>query len=156
MISEFLGMLLRGAYLTFHRRMQSHFSRYGVTADQFVLLALLAEEHDVTQTQLTEHSYSDANTIAAILNRLEQKGLVERRRCKDDGRARRILLTGKGRRLESQLQRSVSKEHRRLETTLPGRESLRTKKWLRQVIAEMAKNSYDRGEKPERHRSARR
>lgn len=135
-ISEFLGMLLRGAYLTFHRRMQSHFSRYGVTADQFVLLALLAEEHDITQKQLTQSSYSDANTITAILNRLEQKKLVERKRSQGDARAWRILLTAKGRRLHARLQRSVSKHHRRLEETVPASERKRVKRWLHHVIAE--------------------
>jgi DNA-binding MarR family transcriptional regulator len=136
-ISEFLGMLLRGAYLTFHRRMQLHFSRYGVTADQFVLLAILAEEHDITQKQLVEHSYSDANTITAILNRLEQKKLVERKRCDSDGRARRITLTSKGRSLQKRLQRGVEKHHRRLENTVPANERKRVKQWMRHMIAEM-------------------
>jgi DNA-binding MarR family transcriptional regulator len=137
LISEFLGMLLRGAYLTFHRRMQSHFSRYGVTADQFVLLALLAQEHDITQRRLAQYSYSDANTITAILNRLEQKKLVERKRCQSDRRVRRILLTAKGRRLHARLQRSVSKDHRRMEETVPAGERKRVKQWLHHVIAEM-------------------
>jgi hypothetical protein len=43
-----LARALRGAYLTMHRRADAYFARYGVTADQFVLLNLLARESAVT------------------------------------------------------------------------------------------------------------
>ena len=36
-----LGVRLRGAYLTFHRRANAHFEPFGVTADQFVVLTSL-------------------------------------------------------------------------------------------------------------------
>ena len=137
-ISEFLGMYLRGAYLSFHRQTQAHFNQYGVTADQFVLLALLAEEPGSTQQQLARRSYSDANTIAAILNRLEKKKLVRRLHSPHDGRAWRILLTARGRNLHARLQRSVRPLHGRLDATLPGREQQRVRQWLRRVIAGMS------------------
>ena len=38
-----LGMRLRGAYLTFHRLANAHFEPFGVTADQFVVMTLMAE-----------------------------------------------------------------------------------------------------------------
>src|SRR5262249_25587064 len=47
-----LAMALRGAYLTMHRKADSFFIKYGVTADQYVLLHLLARESGVTQQTL--------------------------------------------------------------------------------------------------------
>ena len=39
-----LGMLLRKAYLAFHRRANSWMLDHGVTADQFVLLTVVSRE----------------------------------------------------------------------------------------------------------------
>jgi DNA-binding MarR family transcriptional regulator len=98
-----LGMRLRGAYLTFHRMANAHFERFGVTADQFVVLTLLAEEDGVTQRDLVERAFSDANTIGEMLARLEKKQLLRRERHPKDGRARCVFLTPKGRKKQGQL-----------------------------------------------------
>jgi DNA-binding MarR family transcriptional regulator len=98
-----MGMRLRGAYLTFHRMANAHFEQFGVTADQFVVLTLLAEADGVTQRDLVEQAFSDANTIGEMLTRLEKKRLVRRVRHPRDGRARCIFLTPRGRKLQKQL-----------------------------------------------------
>src|SRR5262249_32695658 len=54
----------------------------------------------ITQRQVVERSYSDANTIAAMLARLEKKKLVRRERHPTDGRARRVGLTSQGRKVQ--------------------------------------------------------
>ena len=46
--SRELPRLLRAAYFGMHRVSDAHFTRHGVTADQFVLLACLAEEDAIT------------------------------------------------------------------------------------------------------------
>jgi DNA-binding MarR family transcriptional regulator len=98
-----LGMRLRSAYLTFHRRANAHFEQFGVTADQFVVLTLLAEEDGVTQRDLVAQAFSDANTIGEMLARLEKKQFVRRERHPRDGRARCVFLTPRGRRKQKQL-----------------------------------------------------
>jgi DNA-binding MarR family transcriptional regulator len=98
-----LGMRLRGAYLTFHRTANAHFEPLGVTADQFVILTLLAEEEGLTQREIVARAYSDPNTIGEMLSRLEGKKLVRRERHPSDGRARIALLTPKGRSLQKRL-----------------------------------------------------
>jgi DNA-binding MarR family transcriptional regulator len=96
-------MRLRGAYLTFHRMANAHFEPFGVTADQFVVLTLLAEEDGVTQRDLVEQAFSDANTIGEMLPRLEKKQFVRRKRHPQDGRARCVFLTPRGRKMQKQL-----------------------------------------------------
>ena len=103
---ESIPMRLRRAYLTMHRVAQSHFAQFDVTADQFVLLSLLAEEDGITQSQLGERMASDGNTVTAMLKLLEQREYIRRVRCKIDGRARRVHLTATGRRLSTKLIRS--------------------------------------------------
>src|SRR6516225_2895269 len=96
-------MRLRGAYLTFHRMANAHFEPFGVTADQFVVLTLLAEADGVTQRDLVEQAFTDANTIGEMLTRLEKKQFVRRERHHRDGRARCVFLTPKGRKLQKRL-----------------------------------------------------
>jgi DNA-binding MarR family transcriptional regulator len=92
-----IAMALRAAYWAMHRQTEASLTQGGVTADQFVLLALLAEQDGITQQELVRRASSDANTIRAMLVRLEERGLVAREGHPTDGRARSVTLTRKGR-----------------------------------------------------------
>jgi hypothetical protein len=65
--SRELPRLLRAAYFAMHRVYDAHFSNYGVTADQFVLLACLAELDAITRHKLARRASSDPSTIRAML-----------------------------------------------------------------------------------------
>jgi DNA-binding MarR family transcriptional regulator len=101
-----LGMWLRKAYLSFHRRANARMLKHGVTADQFVLLSVLVREEGITQVAIVERTASDPNTVAAILGLLERRGLVRREAHAQDRRARCVFLTAQGRRV----QRRASKD----------------------------------------------
>jgi DNA-binding MarR family transcriptional regulator len=94
---------LRAAYLALHRQTNACFAKDGVTADQFVLLAALAEANAVTQQELVRRVGSDPNTVRAMLLLLEGRGLVARARHPADGRARWVTLTRKGRQVFQKL-----------------------------------------------------
>jgi DNA-binding MarR family transcriptional regulator len=96
-------MGLRIAYWAMHRQTDACFARYGVTANQFVLLALLAEDDGITQQQLVQRASSDPNTIRAMLVLLETRGLVSRERHPNDRRAHNVTLTRKGRQTYNRL-----------------------------------------------------
>jgi DNA-binding MarR family transcriptional regulator len=102
-----LAMLLRKAYLAFHRRANARLVRSGVTADQFVLLTMLAEEDGITQITIVERTASDPNTVTAMLRLLEHRNLVRREAHSEDGRARCVFLTGQGRRTQRKLARQA-------------------------------------------------
>jgi DNA-binding MarR family transcriptional regulator len=101
-----LPRLLRAAYFAMHRVSDAHFSRHGVTADQFVVLACLAEQDAITQQELARRASSDPSTIGAMLVLLEGRGLVARERHPADHRARVVSQTAKGRRLFERLLRT--------------------------------------------------
>ena len=94
------GMLLRKAYLSFHRRANARMLKLGITADQFVTLSVLAREEGMTQVTLVERTASDPNTVTAILGLLERRGLVRRESHSQDRRARCVFLTPQGRRVQ--------------------------------------------------------
>jgi len=102
-----LAMGLRAAYLLMHRQTNSFLAPFGMTADQFVLLALLADKDGITQQELTQRASSDPNTVRAMLVRMENSGIVARQRHPADGRARRVTLTRKGRRAYAKLSAEI-------------------------------------------------
>ena len=92
-----IARALRIAYLAMHRQTSDCLAPDGVTADQFALLSALADADAVTQQELVRRIGSDPNTVRAMLLLLEGRGLVARERHPDDGRARSVTLTAKGR-----------------------------------------------------------
>ena len=98
-----ISMGLRAAYLAMHRQTEACLVRSGCTADQFVLLGLLARGDAFTQQELVRRASSDPNTVRAMLVLLEKRGLVARVGHPTDGRARSVSLTGKGQRLHKRL-----------------------------------------------------
>ena len=104
--SHELAMWLRKAYLAFHRRVNAWMLNYGITADQYVVLRVVAREPGITQIKIVERAASDPNTVAAILRLLEERGLILRQSHSRDRRARCVSLTTAGR----NLQRRASKE----------------------------------------------
>jgi DNA-binding MarR family transcriptional regulator len=98
-----LPRILRTTYFAMHRISDRHFARQGVTADQFVLLACLAQEDGITQQELARRASSDPSTIRAMLLLLEGRALVARERDPQDSRARLVTLTSKGRRAYDRL-----------------------------------------------------
>lgn len=92
-----LAMGLRRAYVALHRSTNASLVDCGVTADQFVVLAALLEGGPMTQTQLSQRTFSDPNTISAMLGRLQDLGCINRKRHKADGRFRVVSLTQRGR-----------------------------------------------------------
>ena len=96
--SSQLPMALRAAYIAMHRRSEAHFAQYGVTADQFVLLATLARGDALTQRELARRMPSDPSTVRAMLVLLEKQGLVRRDLHPSDSRARTAALTVAGKR----------------------------------------------------------
>ena len=94
-----IAMSLRGAYLAVHRQADGEFARYGITGDQFPILAVLSDVAVLAQAELCRRTHSDPNTISAMLALMESRGLIRRMRDAKDGRARSVVLKPKGMRI---------------------------------------------------------
>ena len=112
------------AYWALHRRTDESLIKRGVTANQFVLLALLMEEDGITQQDLVLRASSDPSTIRAMLVLLEKKGLVVRNQHAKDGRALSVTLTHKGRRAYKQMWLDTQSVRQRLLAVLEPKETV--------------------------------
>ncbi len=98
-----LPRALRAAYLALHRRTDAAFAEYGMTADQFVLLATLHRGDALTQRELARRMPSDPSTVRAMLVLLEKQGLVKRKPHPTDSRALTVSLTARGKKIYDRL-----------------------------------------------------
>jgi len=139
-----IAMGLRAAYWAMHRQTEAGLARCGVTADQFVLLALLTEQDGITQQELVRRASSDANTIRAMLVRLENRGLVTREKHPTDGRARSVALTRKGRRMHDRLWSQSEPVRERLVDAFESEEADTLSEFLTRISTAMAKEGHRR------------
>jgi DNA-binding MarR family transcriptional regulator len=91
----------------------------GLTPRQFAVLTVVADEEGLTQTDLVERTGIDRSTLADIVARLLSRGLIQRRRAKDDGRAYAIKLSPQGAKALREAQPGAAAADQKLLANLP-------------------------------------
>jgi len=88
------------------------FSRFGLTDVQFNILMILKEHGSagLSQQELSEHLIVTKSNVVGLIDRLERAGYVRRVAHPSDRRFNQIVLTPKGEKLESKVERSYFKE----------------------------------------------
>lgn len=77
-------------------------SELNLTPVQAMVLGFLAEEDQVTSSELGKRAELDSATLTGILDRLEAAGFLERKGNPDDRRSIRIHLTTKGKTMSAE------------------------------------------------------
>ena len=107
-LDEFLCFAVYSANLAFGRVYRPILDKLGLTYTQYVTLVALSEEADQRVSDLGDKLFLESNTLTPILKKLEQLGLVERRRDPADERQVRVNLTAAGRKLRRQVEASAA------------------------------------------------
>lgn len=77
------------------RALSLRLAEQGITLRQWEVLAWLASDGDVSQTELAECLGIEPNTLAGVVRRMERDGWIERTCCSDDRRRNRLKATPK-------------------------------------------------------------
>ena len=91
----------------------------GLTPRQYAVLTAVSLEEGLPQAELVERTGIDRSTLGDIVARLLGRGLIQRRRAKEDGRAYAIKLNAKGARALSKVQPAASAADSKLLANLP-------------------------------------
>lgn len=97
----------------------SRFREYGLTPRQFAVLAAAAHNQDQSQAALVAETGIDRSTLADIVGRLVEKGLLERNRTQHDARAYAIRVTDQGAQTIAELEPRLAQVERQILSVLP-------------------------------------
>jgi DNA-binding MarR family transcriptional regulator len=103
---EFLaspGYLMKRLGMLMKERTVGAFEPTGLTPYHHAVLALLAEQPRETQGMIADALGFDRSHLVGVLDELEQRGLIERRRDPEDRRRHLVSLTADGRQMLEQL-----------------------------------------------------
>jgi len=93
-----------------------------LTPRQLAVLVTVANNEGVSQTGLVERTGIDRSTLADIVSRMLKKGLLQRRRTKEDARAYAVKLTEEGRRILRSSDPLAKKVDERILEALPSKQ----------------------------------
>jgi MarR family transcriptional regulator, lower aerobic nicotinate degradation pathway regulator len=102
-IEQSIGFLLSKAHQRGFALFKERLDPYGLTPQQFGLLAFLWKQDALSQAELSEKTSIDRTTMGGLIDRLEKDELVQRLPHPTDRRAYRIHLTARGKSLEGEL-----------------------------------------------------
>ncbi|MEH7014458.1 MarR family transcriptional regulator [Neobacillus niacini] len=78
-----------------------------LTTDQHYILSYIQQSHECTSSELAEAFDVNKSAITAIINRLADRGLIQRTRDEKDRRVVYLTLSDKGRELHHKTQEKV-------------------------------------------------
>jgi DNA-binding MarR family transcriptional regulator len=132
-----LGYLLKHAQLRFTELTSAAFAPLGIRVHEWAALNGLDEQRGLSQREAADLLGIDRTTMVAMVDELENKGLVERRPQADDRRKNTISLTSSGRTMIQRGARLVDACERRFLEALDESSAQHLKESLEIVI-----NSY--------------
>ena len=106
-LAEREGAMLHKAATAARGLGEERLSAHGLDMRQFALLTVLAASGPMSQGELGEQMSIDRTTMVALVDEVEQAGLVRRERNRDDRRAYAVTLTPEGRRLQKRAEQTL-------------------------------------------------
>jgi DNA-binding MarR family transcriptional regulator len=110
-----------------------------LTPRQYAVLVSVSQNEGLSQTQLVEHTGVDRSTLADIVRRMLKKGLLQRRRTKDDARAYSVKLTEEGWRVLKAADPLAKRVDDKILAALPGQQRERFVQDLHTIVTALGK-----------------
>lgn len=96
MLQSLLGYNVRRAHVAIARDFQRNVGDGGIRPVVFSILVLAEAQPGIAQVELAATLALDKASVVALIDRLEDAGLVERRRSMQDRRRQGLFLTPRG------------------------------------------------------------
>ena len=94
-----LWVVLSRAYTAVARHSELDIARHGLSSGEFAILEVLHHKGPLLLGEVQRKILASSGGVTYLVDRLEAAGLVERRDCPEDRRARYAALTRKGEQL---------------------------------------------------------
>jgi DNA-binding MarR family transcriptional regulator len=103
------------------------------------VLVAVSQNEGLSQTQLVDKTGVDRSTLADIVRRMLKKGLLQRRRTKDDARAYAVKLTEEGWRILKAADPLAKRVDDKILAALPGQQRERFLQDLALIVEALGK-----------------
>jgi DNA-binding MarR family transcriptional regulator len=113
---------------------QSEMNTGDLTPRQYAILYTVAQNEGLSQTNLVDRTGIDRSTLADIIRRMLKKGLLQRRRTKEDARAYAVRLTDEGWRMLKQAEPMAKRVDERILAVLSNQERERFLQDLSKIV----------------------
>jgi homoprotocatechuate degradation regulator HpaR len=97
------------------QRFRPMLNEHGVTEQQWRILRALLEEGELEPRQLCERCLISSPSIAGVLMRMEEAGLIERERMEHDQRRVKVTLTARAKKLGKSMTPAIELQYAELE-----------------------------------------
>ncbi len=132
-LEQCVNFVLTRAQNAVHQLFKAELAPYGVTPGQYGVLRCLWDQNGMTAKQLADRLSLDGSTITGILDRMEQKGLIERHTDPKDRRALKVVLTDQGWNLKEPLTKAIEEANRKALQSFSQEEAELLKKLLDEI-----------------------
>ena len=149
-----LGYLLNDAARLIRRRFEQESRDIPMTSAQLQIVARLKRNEGQSQATLAGVLDIDPMTLSRHVDRMEAAGLVERRACPQDRRARRVVVTDKARELVEPMRARALALYEEAQAGLTQEQRAALVAGLETLIANLAADDADEAE-PRRAAGAR-
>lgn len=96
-----IAFLINKALVRLKRQLLANIKDYDITTEQWSVLARLWAEDGISQTCISHRTNKDLPTITRIVNKLDKKGLIQKKSDPTDSRTTLVFLTEKGKNLQN-------------------------------------------------------
>ena len=127
--------LLRRCYQYHGDLFQRETGARDLTKQQFMLLSALEHNDGASQTELVDITGIDRSTLAEMVRRMRDRGLLMRERTEDDMRANAVNITFTGRKAVRAARAAAEKADRGLLDPIPAAERARFLRLLGMIAA---------------------
>ncbi|MFA5957410.1 MarR family winged helix-turn-helix transcriptional regulator [Hyphomicrobium sp.] len=110
-----------------------------LTPRQYAILLTVAQNEGLSQTQLVDLTGIDRSTLADVVRRMLKKGLLQRRRTRDDARAYAVKLTDEGSRVLKTHDPMARRVDERILSSLPAQQRDRFLQDLNAIVLALNK-----------------
>jgi MarR family transcriptional regulator, lower aerobic nicotinate degradation pathway regulator len=106
-----------------------------LTLRQLAILTAISRQENLSQTDLVSITGIDRSTVAGIVSRLLRKGLLERKRSPEDGRAYCVRLSKRGTKAVSGADKLYSRVEKKLLAGVPASEATQLVSTLKAILS---------------------
>jgi DNA-binding MarR family transcriptional regulator len=118
-LSSTPGYLLRRCQQRAYEIFDEVLGAHGLTQRQTALLLQLSRQPGASVQDLADATGTDRNTLGEVTARLVRRGLIRRRRSRDDARAYDLRITEAGEQLLQRMAEGLAEVQRRILEPLP-------------------------------------